>query len=108
MLTEPADVVNHRAHKLFDQVSHLTEKFEMDIAATNCQTGSGALPLEKIPSWALTLQAKDISSKTIGTKLRCNNPPIITYIKNDLVYFDLRTVADSEIDEIASVIQTME
>ena len=59
--------------------------------------GSGALPLEKIPSIALQITSPEISPLKIAARFRGGNPPIVGYIQDDAFFLNLRTVREDEI-----------
>ena len=59
--------------------------------------GSGALPLEKIPSIAIRILPVNMSVSNLAKKLRLNNPAILGYIEKDHFYLNLRTVRNDEL-----------
>jgi L-seryl-tRNA(Ser) seleniumtransferase len=102
LLTEPIETIEARAKTVLERIgAKVKEKIEISIASSVAQTGSGALPLEQIPSKALVLKPADEDAEKLAAKLRRNEPPIIGYIQNDQVYLDLRTVAEAELAELA-------
>lgn len=72
------------------------------------QAGSGALPLEKIPSRALVLSSATVDAEKIAGYFRRNQPPIMGYIQNEEFYLDMRTVLDHQLDEIVTAINRFE
>jgi L-seryl-tRNA(Ser) seleniumtransferase len=60
------------------------------------QVGSGAVPVETIPTKLVQIFPKDISAETLGLELRRNSPPIFTRVQKGAVWIDLRTVAEDE------------
>lgn len=99
MLTEPVAEVKSRTEKLLALLPQIPN-IQFALCECTSQTGSGALPLEQIPSWGLVITSDRFSAETIARLLRQNEPPIIPYIKNNRVYLDLRTVAASELEQI--------
>ncbi|MFC1562085.1 L-seryl-tRNA(Sec) selenium transferase [candidate division KSB1 bacterium] len=68
------------------------------------EAGSGAMPLEQIPSYAVSIESTNLSPQEITFLLRLNNPPVFGYIKNDRVYLDLRTVFTRQIRFVADAV----
>lgn len=72
--------------------SFLDERFEISIVETCAQMGSGAMPLEEIPSIALRLISKSHSPVELARALREASPAIVGYIRDEALLLDLRTV----------------
>ena len=72
------------------------EKVDIQVSETYGQIGSGALPVETLPSVALVLETSDISAEILAAYFRSAAVPIIGRIKNDLFWLDLRTVYERE------------
>ena len=72
------------------------EKIDIQISETYGQIGSGALPVETLPSVALVLEPAEISAETLAAAFRNATIPIIGRIKDGLFWLDLRTVYERE------------
>jgi L-seryl-tRNA(Ser) seleniumtransferase len=74
------------------------------------QIGSGALPVERIPSWAIAVSSRDTPSSgaimALAAEFRQQPRPIIGRIYQDHLLFDLRTLHDPQplVDTFASVL----
>lgn len=105
ILTEPVEEVQKRAEKLIELLGkNVRDKVEVAIEESSAQTGSGALPLESIPSRSVTLRPKQETAEKLAAKLRAADPPVVGYLKNEKVYLDLRTVGESEIEVLSAAI----
>lgn len=60
------------------------------------QVGSGAVPVETLPSKVLAVQAPGLSAADLARKLRFLTPPIFARIHKDAVLFDFRTLQPGE------------
>ena len=67
--------------------------------------GGGSAPLAKLETVLIALQHKDFSADELERRLRFSAVPIIARVADDKVLLDLRTVTDSEADEILSALQ---
>jgi L-seryl-tRNA(Ser) seleniumtransferase len=60
------------------------------------QVGSGAVPVETLPSKVLAVQAPGLSAEELALRLRLLTPPIFARIHKDTVLFDFRTIQPAE------------
>ena len=72
------------------------EKVEVQVSETYGQIGSGALPVETLPSIALVLEPLDISAAVLASHFRDATIPVVGRIKDDLFWLDLRTIYERE------------
>lgn len=77
----------------------LGDRFDLMIESCDAQIGSGAQPMTKIASLAVTLQAKSAKSEDLYqliTMLKALSQPIIGRVENNKLWLDLRSVAQIE------------
>ena len=91
MLGEPADVVRARAERLAQLVGGTVEE-------TSARVGGGALPLAELPSFAVALD------EALAVPLRAGDPPVVAIVRDGRCLLDCRTVADTEVDELAAAV----
>ena len=60
------------------------------------QVGSGAVPVETIPTKVLAVASPSLSADDLAAKLRLLSPPIFARISKDAVLFDFRTIQPDE------------
>jgi L-seryl-tRNA(Ser) seleniumtransferase len=72
------------------------ERAGISVIDGGSQVGSGAVPVETIPTRLIQITPKDISAETLGQELRRNSPPIFTRVQKGAVWIDLRTVTEDE------------
>ena len=95
--TRAIETLHTFAAELKAQLQNLFgEKVDIQVSETYGQIGSGALPVETLPSVALVLKTSDISAEVLAAHFRSAAIPIIGRIKNDLFWLDLRTVYERE------------
>ena len=102
MLTEPVGMLERRGQKLLRMIGEL-EGFSCELVDSQAQTGSGALPLENIPSIAVAISGGDILS--LSNALRRYDPPVICYVRGDQLFLDLRTIRDDEVSIVGDAVQ---
>jgi L-seryl-tRNA(Ser) seleniumtransferase len=84
----------------------LKKNYNFKVINTKVEAGSGSLPVEKINSLAITISSSSISSNKIATKLRSADIPVFNYVRNDLVYIDLKAIPDDQIDILIEQLNT--
>jgi L-seryl-tRNA(Ser) seleniumtransferase len=60
------------------------------------QVGSGAVPVETLPSKVLAVRSPALAPEELARRLRFARPPIFARIHKDAVLFDLRTIQPGE------------
>jgi len=98
LLTRTQSEIAHQAQRLLPVLqTALTGLFLVEIADCLSQIGSGSLPVERLPSVALTLTPTNGSGSTLqalADRLRTGDVPIIGRIYSGRLWFDLRTLED--------------
>lgn len=102
MLTEPVTTLERRGQQLLQMIGEL-EGFTCELVDSYAQTGSGALPLENIPSVAVAIAGGDILF--LSNKLRRHDPPVICYVRDDQLFLDLRTIKDDEVSIVGDAVK---
>jgi L-seryl-tRNA(Ser) seleniumtransferase len=105
MLTISQEELTRRAKIIQAQIH--SPDLQVDIVETFAQMGSGALPLEKIPSIALKITSPRQSPMKLAEKLRRHTPPIIGYIQDEALLLNLRTVREDELGIIQEALNTL-
>ena len=95
--TRPIEALHALATKLKVHLEGLFgEKINFHVSETYGQIGSGALPVETLPSVALVLEPSELSAELLAAHFRNAKIPVIGRIKEGLFWLDLRTVYDRE------------
>jgi L-seryl-tRNA(Ser) seleniumtransferase len=95
MLTASLQELEKRGKELLKAFEDLP--MHMEVTESFSQMGSGALPLEKIPSMALRIKPLTQSVTNLAKKLRLSEPAVIGYIENEQYCLNLRTIRKDEI-----------
>ena len=91
MLHEPLEQVRARAERLVSLVGG-------DVEETVARVGGGALPLAELPSAACAVE------EDLAKPLRLGEPPVIAVVRDGRTLIDCRTLADTDMDDVASAI----
>jgi len=99
MLGEPAQGVRERAEKV---AAELEGGGGLQAAAVPSQAelGSGSLPGQMIPSWAVELSHRSLGEEELARRLRGGEPPVLVRRVRGKVVADLRTVQPGELGDL--------
>jgi len=106
MLSIPPAELERRANRMAKALAKALPppEFEFAVVDGGSQVGSGAVPVETIPTKLLALRARSKNADEIGLKLRRRRPAVFTRIQDGAVLFDLRTIAPEEDAEVLDAI----
>ena len=94
LLTRAEDSIRDQANKLALKVSSvLGDHYHVDTASVSSQIGSGALPIEVLPSAALSITAangEDEPLRALAARFRQLPKPVIGRLHNGALLLDLR------------------
>jgi L-seryl-tRNA(Ser) seleniumtransferase len=80
------------------------ETLNLELVEGTSAIGGGSAPLARLETVLIALRHERLSAEELEGALRRNSPPIICRIAEDRVLLDLRTVFESEEEEIAAAI----
>ena len=104
-LTEPVPLLETRAKSLLSRLDSAAQRqLNAEVTESWAQTGSGALPLEKLPSRAVVCRPENVAVEQLAFSLRHADPPVLGYVREDALYLDMRTVEDEELDNLAAAL----
>jgi L-seryl-tRNA(Ser) seleniumtransferase len=69
-------------------------EYDVALQPSTSQVGSGALPTEELPSWAVVVRRAGASAERLAAAFRDATPPIVGRIRDDVFLLDVRTVLD--------------
>jgi len=106
-MTEELRFVHERAQRLQVEVQRSCNAWLVaEVVRSESEAGSGALPLEKIPSHAVRLRAVACSSSALARLLRLQELPVLAYVREACVWLDCRTILEREIPLVVQALQT--
>jgi L-seryl-tRNA(Ser) seleniumtransferase len=97
MLGLTPDELGRRAKKLASSLrKSLPAAIVITVEDGASQVGSGAVPVETIPSKVLAVRVPGLAPDELARRLRFLTPPVFARIHKDAVLFDLRTIQPGE------------
>jgi L-seryl-tRNA(Ser) seleniumtransferase len=104
MLSAPEALLRRRARRLKAALEKHIPGIEATLAEGHGEVGGGALPLQKLPGPVVDLRVPGMSARALEAAARGAEPPVIGVIRKDRLRFDPRTLADSEVRELAAAL----
>jgi len=94
--TRPLEEIRALGDQLLPKLqAALGQEFRVQLQPSTAQIGSGALPIEELPTVVVRVEHPKLSANVIAQKFRAAHPPIIGRINDDRFLLDLRTIFDS-------------
>ena len=107
MMTATTQTLQARAERMLGGLADLLRQdWRIEVIQSVAQAGSGSLPLEEIPSIAITFVPAGLSAGDLATRLRRCEPAILGYVRDDRLHLDMRTVTDDEVPVLVGALQS--
>jgi L-seryl-tRNA(Ser) seleniumtransferase len=105
MLGEPAEAVRARARKALELLgADRAVRAGAEVIACTAEVGGGAMPLGRVPSFALRVRAPRGGAGALARRLRLAPDPVLGRIESDRVLLDMRTVAPGEVPRLVGTL----
>jgi len=97
MMTMDIKLIQKRAKKLYSQLKKIiSDRAELNIEKDVSQFGGGAMPLETISTYVVTIKPKFKKIEDVELELRRQEVPIIVRIYKENIIIDVRTLFDDD------------
>ncbi|PWC36571.1 hypothetical protein TSO352_12240 [Azospirillum sp. TSO35-2] len=100
MLAAPLPVLTEQAERLRGMLADLPG-LTVELRDGDGFAGGGTLPEAAIPTRLVAIHCAAVGVSELARRLRAYRPAVVGFIRDDRLLFDLRTVADAELAEIA-------
>jgi len=102
MLTQTEATLQARARRL---AQLLEGAIEVEVEASHGYAGGGALPEQRLASWAVALSHPERAPDALAGQLRASRPGVVGRVGGGKLIFDMLTVADEEVIEVAAAVR---
>lgn len=96
MIRQSADEIRKRAEAFAASIPGAT------VVAGESVIGGGSTPEQVLPTWRVSINCDPVRT---AKALRLANPPVVAMISDDVLMFDLRTVAESETAALRAAVE---
>ena len=100
MIARPLEELKAQAEKLADRLKNCEAWAEIQVEESQSMVGGGSLPGEILASYAVTIRPKKMSCEALTDKMRHFDVPVIAHIKNEKIWLDMRTVMQSDTENL--------
>ena len=108
MICQPHRSLAKKADRLLKLIGKLkADNFSIELTDGNSMVGGGALPLLELPSRLLCLVPGKLSARSLEVRLRSYDPPVITRVEKERVFFDVRTIQERELKIVSEAIKNL-
>lgn len=107
MITKRLEEVEQDAKKFRRLLKRADLPAEIDIEECESQIGGGSLPLERIPSTAVTIRPLKITTPELEERLRHLPVPVIGRTANDRILLDMRTFDGQFMNYFAKILKEL-
>jgi L-seryl-tRNA(Ser) seleniumtransferase len=97
------DAAIHARARWLAQLLDGTAGVEVD--ACHGYAGGGALPEQRLASWAVALSHAELAPDALAAQLRAGRPGVVGRVGGGKFILDMLTVADEEVIELAAAVQ---
>lgn len=108
MITKEIEEITRDAQELETLLQQAELPAHIQMEPCESQIGGGSLPLERIPSMAVTIHPEKITTAELELRLRHMSVPMIVRTMNDKIVIDVRTVDKKWYPKIAKMLKEEE
>ncbi len=108
MLTRPLDQLSQEADLLIETVRGQVQAYTIKKIEGASEVGGGSMPLEKLPTYLMSLEHPKYSANKIISGIRAYDIPVIARVEDDKVLFDPRTLQAGEYEIVAKALASLE
>lgn len=105
MLSEPVASVETRARTLARRLEGVAPRANVEVVASTAYLGSGSLPTEALPSFAVALALPGVGASRLARLLRLDAACVFGRIEAERVLLDARTLGDAQLAAVAEAVE---
>ena len=104
MLAAAPETLRARAEALAQAIAAAAPSAEADVVEGVGFLGSGALPMEKLPTWLVVLALPGVAAQELALRLRMDEACVFARIEDDRLALDARTMTDAQLPAVAAAV----
>ncbi len=104
MLATTEETLKARAKGIAAAIAAAAPTAEATVCAGAGYLGSGSLPMEALPGWAVAVRLPKVKATELARRLRMDPACVFSRIEDDAVILDARTITDEQVTAIAAAI----
>jgi len=104
MLAATPAILRGRAETLAEAILAAAPTAEALVTEGVGYLGSGALPMEQLPTFVVALALPDVDVQDLATRLRMDDACVFARIEGDRLVMDVRTMTDAQVPLVAAAV----
>lgn len=104
MLSLTTDELADRAERLRERLFELLPDEEFFVCSDVSYAGGGSMPQSELPTVVVRWKPTAAPAERMAKALREGETPVVARVRDDAVYFDLRTVREIEVEPLVAAI----
>jgi L-seryl-tRNA(Ser) seleniumtransferase len=104
MIGTPPAELEARARELARLIAATAPRVEATVCASTAYLGSGSLPTEALPSFAVRVAAPGLGATELARRLRLDAACVFGRIEDERVWLDVRTLTDAQLPAVAAAL----
>jgi len=105
MLSLSEEQLQQRAKTLAAELAKIDKLASVNVARDHAFVGGGSLPDQKMTTWVVEIQARDLDENTLAARLRMGTPAVVGRLSAGKLLLDVRTVFETQMDDLANAIE---
>jgi L-seryl-tRNA(Ser) seleniumtransferase len=106
MIEQTAEMVEQRARALAERLA--AARWNVALVSGSSTIGGGSAPGVELPTVLLAIERTGVSASALEEQLRRLDPPVIARIESDRVVLDLRTVLETQDQQLGDLLSAIE
>ena len=106
LLARAPNAIRAIATRLADELTTLLPAAVIRMEPCRSQIGSGALPIDLLPSFAVTIECENVTA--LARAFRMLPRPVIGHLAEDRLWFDCRTLSDEDLAPLLDQLKTLD
>lgn len=104
MMNTSAQELLPKARRLARLIRKKNPLMQVRVLQSHSRVGGGALPLVRLPTWAVAVSLPGTPVQRLNRRLRQAEPPVVARLAQEELILDPRTILDTEIPLVAEVL----
>jgi L-seryl-tRNA(Ser) seleniumtransferase len=105
LLGMPAEELRRRAEELALRLRAVPGVASVRVSADHAYVGGGSLPDQRLPTFVLEVQAKDISDADLAQRLRTGTPAVVARLRQGKLVLDVRTIFPHQEKDLVEAVE---
>ncbi|MCO6436188.1 MAG: L-seryl-tRNA(Sec) selenium transferase [Phycisphaerae bacterium] len=104
MISATTEELAERASRLSDRLREAAPGERFYVGSDVSLVGGGSMPGQELPTVVVQWRPVACGAEQLARLLRENETPVVCRVRDDALFFDLRTIQDDDLDDLAEAV----